>query len=418
METSFLRHYSEGENKDKIYASASILLLISSAIFCIFGTLGASFLSAATGIGDSLAVKMLVWTTVLDALVVIPFAYLRVTNKPLLYLSFKMLNILTLFVATILFLVILPQRMKSLPSFWSQPQVIHIFLSNLIASAVTFFVFLPIMTRVKWAWHKDTVKKMWRYGWPIMVGGLAFGLNENLDKLIISGFIDANTNGIYSACYKLSVFMTLYVTAFRLGAEPYFFNTVNHKDARQKYSQIMTWFVMLGGLFLLFVVVFIDFFANVFLRQSIYHQGLYLVPILLLANLFSGIYNNLSIWYKLTDKTKMGMFISLGGAVLTIMALLIFVPIFGMVGGAYATLLTYGAMMVVSYLLGQKYYAIPYEMRKIGFAIAVSTTFAAIYFLWLRDYVWIGVLLLLIYVGFMGFIQGVSLNLIKKLTPK
>lgn len=268
------------------------------------------------------------------------------------------------------------------PTF--RPGVFHIILSNLIASIMTFLMLLPEVTKIGWSPDRAIIRKLIHYGWPIMVGGIAYAINENADKLIIQKLMDKESNGVYAACYKMGVFMSLYITAFRLGAEPFFFKHAESADAKQKYSTILTWFVIFGSIFMLFVTGFVDVLASIIIRNKIYTTGLYIVPVLLLANLFSGIYNNLSIWYKLTDNTRAGMYISLFGGLLTILSLYIFVPVYGLMGGAVATLVTYVSMTVISYFLGRKFYPVPYEEWRILAIISLSASLSGLSFLWFR----------------------------------
>ncbi|MBK8516531.1 MAG: polysaccharide biosynthesis C-terminal domain-containing protein [Saprospiraceae bacterium] len=210
------------------------------------------------------------------------------------------------------------------------------------------------------------IVKLLQYGWPIMIGGIAYTINENMDKLLIENLIGKEENGVYAACYKLSVFMTLYIMAFRLGAEPFFFRHAGNANAKNNYSTIMTWFVIFGCIFSVIITGYLDLFAGIIIKNKMYLEGLFIVPVLLIANLFSGIYNNLSIWYKLTDMTRYGMFISIVGAITTIITLFIFVPVFGIMGGAISTLITYVLMALVSWYLGHKYYPVSYDITKIA----------------------------------------------------
>jgi len=276
-----------------------------------------------------------------------------------------------------------------------QPGVIHIILANLIASFFTVLVLIPVFMKINWSVDIIITKKLLTYGWPIMVGGIAYVINENMDKLLIQSLIDKETNGIYAACYKLGVFMTLYITAFRMGAEPFFFNHAHTEDAREKYSLIMTWFIIFGCFAMLFVTGFIDLLSGIIIRNDVYLEGLFIVPVILLANLFSGIYNNLAIWYKLTDNTKIGMYISILGAVLTILSLFVLVPFMGIMGGALATLFTYGSMVLVSWYFGRHYYPVPYEIKKIIFLIGITVVLCALSFIWYRGNIWFNILFLL-----------------------
>ncbi len=403
IETSFFRYYTGAEDKNKVVSSSFFIHLGTSCLFLLSGLALAGKINEFLGFSDPDFIRILVTITVLDTMVVIPFALLRVNGRPVRYLTVKMINILVLFAANVFFLLIIPWVLKNDPALAEnvgigsgfKPGVKHIIIANLIASLVTMILMMPEVLKIDWKPDRALTLKLLRYGWPIMVGGIAYAVNENVDKLLIQKLMDKESNGVYAACYKLGVFMTLYITAFRLGAEPFFFRHAASSDAREKYSTIMTWFVILGCLFMLFVTGFIDLLASLFLRNKVYTAGLYIVPVILLANLFSGIYANLSIWYKLTDRTRAGMYISIFGGILTIISLYVFVPPFGLMGGAIATLGTYFSMTMISYLFGRKYYPVPYEGRRIMFLIITSAALSGLSFLKFRGNYLISVLLLI-----------------------
>lgn len=375
LETAFFRFFTKETKKEDVVSTSFIMLLLTTFSLALIAMIFTNYIALLLDFQDSDFLKILILVTILDTWVVIPFALLRVTGRPIKFLWVKLLNIFTFALIVILFLYLLPNYGHILipfkPGF--KPDIIHLFYANLAASFITFAVLFGDILKMGWHWNGAIAKKLFQYGWPIMIGGLAYMINENFDKILLSRWVSKNDSGIYAACYKLSVFITLYVTAFRMGAEPFFFSHSESKDATQKYSMIMTWFVLLGCLFIVGIVSFLDLIAPIFLRQAEFLEGLYIVPILLIANLFAGIYNNLAIWYKLTDRTKFGMFISILGAVITIASLIMFIPLLGIVGGAWATLLTYFTMTIISYLLGRRYYPVPYEVNKIfGFIIVAS----------------------------------------------
>lgn len=419
LETAFFRFYTSEKDKNAVISTSFLLLLLSSGIFLLLGLCFSEKLTQIFGFQANIFEKLLIWTTFFDTLAVIPFAYLRVTGRPVRFMVIKLVNVLSLVVFMVFFLLLIPYLLKSgsgIPVLLGVksdfvPDVLHIFISNVAASFITLLLLAPEIFQIKWIWDKHLVKRLLNYGIPIMIGGVAYVVNENADKLILSG-IDENANGIYAACYKLGVFMTLYITAFRMGAEPFFFNHAGTSDAKEKYSRIMTWFVIFGSIFMLGVVVFIDVFAGIFLRQDVYLSGLMIVPVILLANLFSGIYNNLAIWYKLTDRTRFGMLISILGAILTIVTLYIFIPIMGIMGAALSTLLTYFMMAFLSWYLGQKYYPVPYEIPKILLVIGVSTTFCALSYFYFREQYIVGILLLICYTAFIWILEKNELKLI------
>ena len=213
---------------------------------------------------------------------------------------------------------------------------------------------------------------MLTYGIPIMISSLAYVTNENLDKLLLSKYLGKEQMGIYAACYKLGVFMSLYIMAFKMGAEPFFFNQAKEANAKRTYARILNWFIIFGALFMIIIVGFIDQFAMLLLGKPEYFQALEIVPVILLANLFLGIYYNLSVWFKLTDRTRYGMYFSILGALITIGLNIIYIPIIGYMASAWATLITYLFIASLSYFYGKKYYRIPYSIKKIFLTLSIT----------------------------------------------
>lgn len=415
METTFFRFYTSEENKDSIISNAVCIILINTVIFGLIGFVFGDYFTGISGFDDSIIIKILILTTILDAWVIIPFALIRVTQRPWKFMIIKVLNTLVYFILTCLFLLFLPkiQIDFNLSSYFHtgyKPGIFHIIFANFVASTITLVLLLSEFRSISWKFDKITAQKMLEYGIPIMIAGFAYIINENYDKLYISKVLGDDLNGIYSASYRLGVFMTLYIMAFRLGAEPFFFNVSKDLDAKLKYKTVMHWFIVLGTILMLGVVVFIDIIAAILLRQDIYKQGLMIVPIILLANLFSGIYLNLSIWYKLTNKTVFGMFISIFGAFLTIITLMFFVPRLGYIGGAYATLFTYGAMAIISYVLSRKFFPVPYNViGAVGF-IALASIFSFISFYIFRGQLLINILILVLYILIVYLVEGRKLR--------
>lgn len=405
METAFFRFFSKEKDREKVLSTSFLTLLCSSLLFLMIALYYSDYLSLYFGFDNPLFLKLLIWTITLDTLVVIPYAYLRVINKSKKFTLFKLINISVFALLNIFLLWGVPyciQNEISLPHFIveyynTNPKVLHIFVSGVIASAITFILLLPINLRFKLSLDTSLLKKMLQYSLPIMVGSLAFVTNENLDKLLLGELLGDAQMGAYAACYKLGVFMTLYIMAFRLGAEPFFFNTAHKENAQETYAKILTWFSIVGAFFMLIVVVFIDLFARILLGSAEYFVALQIVPLILLANLFLGIYNNLSVWYKLTDKTKYGMYFSIFGAGITIAFNLIMIPKIGFMASAWATVLAYGTMMVISYLIGKKHYPVPYNLQKIGLYILSSSVLCCISFLYFRENYIVSVLSVLLF---------------------
>jgi O-antigen/teichoic acid export membrane protein len=242
------------------------------------------------------------------------------------------------------------------------------------------------------------LKKMLKYSAPILIAGLAFSINESFDKILLDYFdVDKAQIGMYAACYKLALFITLFSTAFKLGIEPFIFSSAKNNSPEKAYALILEVFVILGSFILITVVVFIDILKFLFIGDSAYWEALYIVPIILMANLFLGIYQNLSVWYKVTDKTKFGAYISTFGAVITLSVNIALIPFYGYLGSAVATFLAYFIMAIISYFIGQRHYPIPYNLPKICTYIALSTFFAftSFYIFPGNYYFGIGILILL-----------------------
>ena len=251
------------------------------------------------------------------------------------------------------------------------------------------------------------------------IGGRdSFSINEAFDKILLTYLLPPETAasevGVYAACYKLGVFMTLFATAFRLGIEPFFFNHSKNENAPQTYATITKYFTIFGSLILLFVIVYLDLFKRLLITDSDYWVALYIVPIILLANLFLGIYHNLSVWYKITDRTKFGAYISILGAVITVALNFALIPIISYTGSAIATLAAYGAMMALSYLLGRKYYPIPYDIRKISAYLIVSVGFSAVSFYVFNGNLIVGTALLLVFLLVIFFSERNEIQRIMK----
>ena len=356
METAFFRFFTKSKEKDKIFSTTFISLVVTTFLFLIAMLLYSQQLSSMFGISQKYF-NLLIGVIVFDTLVVAPFAYLRATGRPIKFAAIKISNILI-----------------------TSDLVQYIFIANLAASAVTLLLLLPYFFKTKLYFSKTIFKQLINYGWPIMVAGLAYVINENFDKWIIPNLLDKDINGAYSGCYKIAMFMTIFIQAFRLGAEPFFFSHAKEKNAKQTYALIMKYFVIAGSLMFVFIIAYLDIFKALLVTDSSYWQAIQIVPIVLLANLCLGIYFNLAIWYKLTDKTRYGMYLSIVGAIVTISLNITLIPKFGFIAAAWTTLVAYGIMMILSYLLGQKHYPVPYNLKQIlGYLfIAVALSIVAL----------------------------------------
>ena len=255
---------------------------------------------------------------------------------------------------------------------------------------------------------------MLKYSLPIMLAGIAFTVNEVFDRILLDRLLPQDIAkaeiGKYSACYKLAVFMTLFGTAFRLGVEPFFFSHANTENPKKAYAQITNYFVIMGSLIFLGVMVFIDPLKRLLVRDAAFWDAMDVVPIILLASFCLGIYHNLSVWYKVTDRTRFGAYISSVGAALTLAINFVFIPKAGYMASAWATLAAYGSMMALSYYFGRKYYPIPYNMRKIVFYLSVSLVFSILSFYVFNRNLIAGSILLLLFLGLVYKMEGDKLR--------
>lgn len=424
METAFFRFYSAETDKENVIATSTISIFWSSILF-LFGALIFRNTLASWAHVDVQYITFTIWILVLDALVIIPFSKLRANKRPMMYAIIKIGNVVVNLALNLYFLLVLPKIYADSPDsflgnmYIDNFEIGYIFVSNLLASLLTFVVLSPNYVSLKRNFDVALWKKMMRYGLPILIAGIAFAVNEHFDKILLGYWLPDNIAksevGAYSACYKLGLFMVLFATAFRLGIEPFFFSHSSNENAPQTYAMITKYFVIFGSLILLGVIVFADILKLLLLDNESYWEAMKVVPLIILANFFLGIYNNLSVWYKLTDKTIIGAYISIVGALLTLLLNYILIPTFSYYGSAIATISAYGSMMLISYILGKKHYPIPYDMEKIGSYLGISIVFSVISFYGFRENYFVGIPLLLAFIYFIYHNEKTTiLNIIKR----
>ena len=424
METAFFRFYSAETDKENVIATSTISIFWSSILF-LFGALIFRNTLASWAHVDVQYITFTIWILVLDALVIIPFSKLRANKRPMMYAIIKIGNVVVNLALNLYFLLVLPKIYADSPDsflgnmYIDNFEIGYIFVSNLLASLLTFVVLSPNYVSLKRNFDVVLWKKMMRYGLPILIAGIAFAVNEHFDKILLGYWLPDNIAksevGAYSACYKLGLFMVLFATAFRLGIEPFFFSHSSNENAPQTYAMITKYFVIFGSLILLGVIVFADILKLLLLDNESYWEAMKVVPLIILANFFLGIYNNLSVWYKLTDKTIIGAYISIVGALLTLLLNYILIPTFSYYGSAIATISAYGSMMLISYILGKKHYPIPYDMEKIGSYLGISILFSVISFYGFRENYFVGIPLLLAFLYFIYHNEKTTiLNIIKR----
>jgi O-antigen/teichoic acid export membrane protein len=423
METAFFRFYNKETDKKTVVETATVSIFWSTILFLFPALLFQNTIAQWSGI-EVQFVTYTIWILVLDALVIIPFSQLRANQRPMYYAIIKIGNVVINLTLNLFFLLYLPQIAKAHPdgfmaSLYSEDfQIGYIFLSNIVASLVTFLALSPNYFQVKWQFDFDLWKRMMRYGLPILVAGIAFAINEQFDKILLAKLLPADIAesevGVYSACYKLGLFMVLFRTAYTLGIEPFFFSHADKENATQTYATVTKYFVIFGSFILLAVIVFADVLKYLMIRDSSYWEAMKVVPLIILANFFLGIYTNLSVWYKLIDKTHIGAYISIVGAIITLVLNFLLIPTMSYYGSAIATIAAYGSMMFISYYFGNKYYPIPYDKKKIGGYLTLSIGFSAISFYGFRENYFIGISLLIVFMYFIYYSEKETLNRIIK----
>lgn len=379
LETAFFRFAQNENDKDYVFGTSLFSILFSSAFFLIAFGLFIPSLSRSLGYeSESYLLWLLLLILLTDSLTAIPFARLRQQGKAWKFATLKIINIAFNILLNLLFLLWIPYLQKHGYSFsgWFNAQigVGYVFISNLLANLITLLLLLPSF-KIKTGFNFDLWKRMMRYSLPLLVAGLAGMVNETFDRAMLKYLItdknDAMTQlGIYGANYKISILMTLFIQTFRFAAEPFFFSQSKEKNAKEMYAIVMKYFILFGLFIFLLVTLYLHF-VQYFIGKD-FREGLKVVPILLLANLFLGIFFNLSIWYKLTNKTNYGAYLAVFGATITIVLNFVLIPWFGYLGAAWATLICYVSMTVLSFLWGNRFYKVKYPLREISLYFILS----------------------------------------------
>jgi O-antigen/teichoic acid export membrane protein len=383
METAFFRFASRSDQPEKYYNVALTAIIITSTFFSLliiaFATPIASY------IGYPGTENLIIWLALIlaiDAVVAIPFARLRLEKKPKQFVFARMANIFINVALNFFFLWFCRGVYEGEFLVSLQPAVNvlynpalgvgYIILANLIANLAFFPLLGSLFTRFRFVLDRQTITTMWRYGYPILIVGLAGTVNLMFDRIFLSrllpdGFYPNRTAedalGIYGQCYKLSIFMSLAIQAFRYAAEPFFFSQSNNKNAPGVFADVTKWFIIVCAVIWLGVSVNLDWLGPLFLRKRVYWEGLAVVPVLLLGNLFLGVYYNISAWFKLTDRTQYGTYLTFAGAAITVIGNISLIPVLGYMGCAIAFAVSCVVMTGLCYLLGQKYYPVPYRLK-------------------------------------------------------
>ncbi|MGZ5273116.1 MAG: lipopolysaccharide biosynthesis protein [Kaistella sp.] len=404
METTFFRFSLEEKNDKKLISTAFFSVAAATLLFLIFSLTFSTELAVAFKTPTQVdLLTILVIILSLDAFCAMPFVMLRKNERPAKYASVKITNGTINFLLVIFFLQILPRFPDGILGLKYNFQfgIGYVFVANLVASAVTFLllfkdIFIAKLKYFSW----ELWKKMIKYSWPIMIAGLAGIINETMDrqflKFLLPEEIGRHELGVYGAVAKIVTFVVLFRQAYVLGIEPFFFSHSKNENAGKTYAKLMDVFIAVNCMIILFLCVNLDWISKFYLRNPEYYEGIPILPILFFASLFLGIYLNLSIWYKLSDKTIIGGYISFIGAAVTIAINLYFIPRYGYWASAWATIASYFVMMVVSYIWGQIKHPIPYKLYNNLIIISVTIIVSLAYYQNFKHNLWLGNLIFLV----------------------
>ncbi|UYQ93110.1 oligosaccharide flippase family protein [Chitinophaga horti] len=398
-ETSYFRFAQMDEYKNDLYSTTLSSLIGTSVLFSAAMILAADWIANFMGLGAHPEyVICFAFIIGLDAIATIPFAKLRKEGKPMKYALIKFTNIVITVVCTLYFVGLCPWLQQHHPDSVfltiynpNISQVGYAFLSNLIASVATLLMLFKELAQFRPKFNSALWKQMMVYSLPLVVVGLAGMVNETLDRALLGKLLpyDEEMNksmvGVYSASYRIAALINIFIQIFRMGAEPFFFNEANKGDAPKVYAKVMYFFTIICLAVFLFVVLFADTIWINFLVDSRGHPeylaGLPVIPLLAFGYVCLGIYYNLTIWYKLTNKTLLGSYVTVIGAVITVVLNVWLIPKIGFVGSASATLACYLVMTVITYFMGQRYYYVPYNVKAIGSYILLAVgIYVAYYF--------------------------------------
>jgi O-antigen/teichoic acid export membrane protein len=391
METAFFRFAPE--NKTKYYNIIQSSIIVSSIFFSAILIIFASPIIAYLGYpGKETFLIWLALIIAIDAITAIPFARLRLEKKTKRFVKAKIINILINIFLNVLFLLVFKKiaegdyfiSLQPIAQKLYNPKIGagYIFLANLIANATFFYFLRPEFRDFKFQFDKQEFKKLWIYAYPLMIMMVASTYNLVFDRLLLEKFLpegfypnrsSQEALGIYGSVYKLSIFMSLATQAFRYAAEPFFLSKTGDKNSPETLADVTKWFLITCIFIWLGVSLNLDILQRLFLGQKIYWEGIAVVPVLLLANLFLGIYYNISVWFKLNNKTYFGTLITFIGLAITIIANIILIPRIGYMGCAVAFLISCFSMTALCYLLGQRYYPVPYKIESaLGYIISAG----------------------------------------------
>ncbi len=405
FETAYFRFSSREEYKKSLYSTAFFSLLFTTILLSLLLWQFREPLGTLVGVADiPNIIQLTILIIAVDTLAIIPFVKLRQEDRPVKYAVVRVLGIFVNLLLVFFFVTYCPTQIQKNPNSWvagffdvSKNPVFYVVVANLVQSVITFLLLSKEIGKLRFTFNMQLWKEMIIYSLPLLIVGFGGIINETFDRIMLKtwlpGTVDYRTEqvGIYNACYKVSLLITLFVQAFKMGAEPFFFKQAEGENPQKIYARVMKLFVIVLTTMFLVVSLFLPIWAR--MNGPAYREGIRIVPILLLANIFLGVYYNLSSWFKISNRTIAGTYITLIGTFITLAINYFFIPITGYMASAWATFFCYGTMMVISYKWGQKVYPVPYRTKKM---IAYTT---------------IVVVLFIIHQGIVYFVQNIFVNL-------
>ena len=430
FETAYFRFSAREEYKKTIYSTTAISLFVSTLILTLLLWANQTVIGEQIGLGAfPKIVQYSILIIAFDTLSTIPFARLRQEGRPVKFAVVKITGITINMLLTWFFIGYCAEKLESDPNnivrlvFDAKTNpIVYVVLANLVQSIFTLLLLFSEIKQIRLRFNITLWKEMIVYSLPLLIVGLGGIVNETFDRLMLNKWLPGTAEfkagqvGIYNACYKLSILITLFIQAFKMGAEPFFFKQAESASPQRTYARVMKFFVIVITLMFLVVALYIPIWQYFIGEQ--YRVGLAVVPILLLANIFLGIYYNLSVWFKLSNKTIAGTYITLTGTFITMVVNYIFIPRYGYMASAWATFLCYGTMMVMSFVWGQKQYYIPYAWKKLVAYMVIVVVFFFIHkgvlLLWSNRWFGLAFATLLVYI-YCWFLLLIERNEFKKL---
>jgi O-antigen/teichoic acid export membrane protein len=373
METGYFRFVQKKEESEKVYSTSLISLFITSVLFVVMVNVFIIPVSAIMNYSNNHDyIRMFAGILAIDAFTAIPFAKLRKENRPILFSTIKLINVFITLGLVLFFLKIAP-GIYDKSNGWFRTvynpdyKVGYIFVANLISSLATLLMLIPFIFKIKFVFDLALWKRMIIYSFPLLLAGISGSINDALDKVLLRRMIGGEEGltivGKYGAAYKIAVLMALFIQMFRFAAEPFFFERAKNSDAKETYAFIMKYFVILMLIVFLGINLYISGIQYIIGRN--YRDAIVVVPIISMAYLLYGVYINHSIWYKLNDLTRYAVYITLIGAVITVLMNIIFIPVYGYLASAWTTLVSYASMIIMSFVFAKEHYKVHYNMKRL-----------------------------------------------------